>query len=684
MGVNAAERPTDSISEIIVTAQKREQRLMDVPAAITVLDSNRIASYGANRMAGLQYMVPNLVMTQDKPSSVGVFIRGVGNNTRNIGTDVRAGVYLDGVYLGRSQAVNLETTGLERVEVMRGPQGTLFGMNTVSGAINLITGKPAEDFGGTVSTTLGQFDQIGAHVKVNVPLSAEGLFMQGDLTSNRKRGYVHNSHTGDDMNGADSLSGRIKLRYRPGSNLDANLSVDWFEEDLPAIHRQAVTATKNLVAHDTVENDFRDVRGLALSVDYTLANDYRLSSISAFRESDFRSFYDEDYLPLYVAASDFNEDSRLVTQEFRLSSPLYERHDYVAGLYLFSSDASSSREASLGPYATGGLVLPVHSDASVEDDSAALYFHGNYRLNDRTELTGGMRYTWEKKSIVFAQRDLTGLFTSLPAAYRDDADIGEITTEAGMKYHLNDSALLYGKYSSGFKSGGWNADFISSVERLPFGSEYVDSVELGLKASLLDGIVDTEIAIFEARYDDYQVQQFSLDSKGGTIIVVSNAGEVSSKGVEAEVRAQFDSLTVALSAGVNDAKYEEYKNANGPGVHLDGERVGTARGNFNLLTSHHYGGWAVADIDFSLEYSHRLAEGTKGPLYTVDTTIPAYGIVNARISLNFANSGLRLLFWGKNIADKSYLVAHDASFLGTPRWLFGERRTFGVTASYDF
>lgn len=684
MPANGAESAASPVNEITVTAQKREQKVMDVPAAITVLNESRIADYGANRMAGLQYMVPNLVMTQDKPSSVGVFIRGVGNNTRNVGTDMRAGVYLDGVYLGRSQAVNLETLGLERVEVMRGPQGTLFGMNTVSGAINLITGKPRETFGGTVSTTVGQLDQVGAHLKLNVPLGGRGIFLQGDVTSNRKRGYVRNVYAGKDLNGADSLSGRVKLRYKPAGNFDANLALDWFDEDAPAIHRQAVTATRNHVAHDTAEIDSRSVRGAALSVDYTLPGQYLLSSISAYRESSFRSIYDEDYLPLYGAESDFNEDNLLLTQELRLSSPLYERHDYLAGLYLYGSSASSEREATLGPATTGGMVLPAHSDAEVDNQSAALYFHGNYRLYDRVELSGGVRYTWEQKTFAFEQQDLTGLFITLPEAYQDRADIGELTMEAGLKYHLGDFSLLYAKYSSGFKSGGWNADFISSIEKLPFGPEYVDGFEFGLKDSFFDGLIDAEIAVFHARYGDYQVQQFSMDSKGGTIIVASNAGEVSSKGLEVELRSTFDSLAVALSAGINDAKYEEYRDANGPGIDLDGERIGSARGNFNVLVSHHYGKWPRADLGAALEYSYRLSEGNKGVKYTVDSTIPGYGIVNARVSLGFRNSGLKLLLWGKNIADKSYLVARDASFLGTARWLYGEPRTVGVTASYDF
>lgn len=672
------------INEITVTAQKREQNVMSVPVAMTVLSEARINGAGAVRVAGLQYMVPNLVMTQDKPSSVGLYIRGVGNNTRNIGTDMRAGVYLDGVYLGRSQAVNIETLGLERVEVLRGPQGTLFGQNTVSGAINLITGKPGEDVSGRVMTTFGKYDQVTTSLKLNAPLADTGLLSQLDVTRNRKSGYVHNAYDDRDLNGAHSDSARLKLRYAPHSQLDVNLALDWLEEDVPAIYRQAIAAPRNRVDHDTRENDARSIAGLALTAEYELPDSFSLTSITAYRESDFQSYYDEDYLPLYVGKSDFNESNHQFTQELRVASPLQAWGSVLGGLYYFRSSSGSEREASLGPAATGGPILPVANRGSVDNESLAFFMHGTVALGDQLDLVGGVRYTWEQKHFSFAQTDSTGLFTTLLQTYRDEADIGEVSTELGLDYHLGDTGMVYGKYARGFKSGGWNADFISTVEKLPFAPEYVDSIEAGLKRSWFERRLDAELTLFHARYDDYQVQQFSTDTNGGTIIVVSNAGEVVSQGVEAEFRMQLERLVLTLNAGINDTVYRDYKDANGPGIHLDGDRVGTARGSVNLLLSWRQDTWRLADVTYTLEFSERLAEGNRGPNYPVDTTIGAYGLFNAQIDVGFRRSGLHLRLWGRNIADKHYLVARDASFLGTPRWLYGEDRTVGVTAIYEF
>lgn len=672
------------ITEIIVTAELREESVMSVPVAMTVVGEDRLSDYGAGRVADLQYLVPNLVITQDKPSSAGVFIRGVGNDTRNVGLDMRAGVYLDGVHLGRSQAVNLETLGLRRVEVLRGPQGTLFGKNTVSGAINLVTALPEEYFSGRVFSTLGERDQVIAGAQLNVPLNDDGLYSLWEVVKKRKEGPVHNRHTGSDLNGTDSLSARMKLRYRPGNNLDAVLSLDWFDEDTPAVYRQAQSASKFVVNHDTIETDARTAEGAALTLNYTLPGEYLLTSISAYRESGYQSLFDEDYSPLYIALAEFNEDHRQFSQELRLSSPLYERYDYLAGLYFEDIATSSEREASLGPDATGGPILPVNSAGSVDNRAWAVYAHGNYRIAPRMEATGGLRYTQEDKSFRFAQTDRSGLFITLPEQYRDEAGFEELSGNLGLNYHLHEAAMVYGKYATGFKSGGWNADYISTVEQLPFKPEYVDSLEAGLKSSFLDEALELELAVFHARYEDFQVQQFSTDSSGATIIVVSNAGEVTSRGVEAELRAAFDNLAVSLNAGIHDTEYDEYKDANGPGVDLDGERLGTPRGSVNLLVSWLYGAWRPAELISTLEYSHRLSAGNKGPLYPVDSTIPSYGILNAQIAVDFRNNGLQLEFWGRNIGDKTYLVARDLSFLGIPRRLFGEERTFGITASYEF
>lgn len=680
-----------ALEEVVVTAQKREQSVQDVPIAISAFNESDLERLNAADLSDLQYSTPNLTISSNTKVTPRVGMRGISDFSRNPGYDNRVSVYIDGMYAGRSAASNQSTLDIERIEVLRGPQGTLFGKNTVAGAISLTSRKPAEEFAASIKAELGNYSSRSVTGMLNGTLIEDTLLAKIMVNDHQKDGYKTNVATGADLSGTDKQSARLQLRWLLDQG-EVNFSVDKTKDSSDGIDAERIvdqaapgpyTISADAPNHQDIETE-----GVALNIDYSFDNEFTVTSITGYRQTEFSSVLDEDYSTLDVARSLVNEDSDHFSQEFRLASPVNDDYDYVLGLYYFDQSNQASASASGGVFfptynATTNPNPSVEIPAKVDVTSFAVFFHGNYRFNEQLELTGGLRYTYEEKELDYSISDTTFLFTN--GSLKDQRDAEDLSPKIGLNYYFNDDVLFYGGYSKAFKSGGWNVDFISTFDQISFDDEQVDAYELGMKSTLLDGRLRVNTALYQANYSDFQVFQFVPVATGGTILSITNAAEVTAKGLEVDVNwAATEHVTLWAGYGYSDSSFDRFRDGGGVGVDYDGNKTPDAPArSYSLGLQFSYPLGDIGELSASADYSYRGAFYSNPNNLSVNR-IEDYEQFNARIGVDSADDTWSVFLWGKNLADTAAMTERSVSFLGVQRAAYLEPRSYGVTAKYRF
>lgn len=711
------------LEEIIVTAQKRTERITEVPIAITNVGAEAIKQTGVRQVKEVAQFVPNLNISSGTDFTTTVTMRGVGSDSRNIGFDTRVGVYLDGVYLGQSPAINQDLVDLERIEVLRGPQGTLFGKNTVAGAINLISQKPSDEFSGSVGVEYGSMNSRQLSATINAPLSSS-LFSKISVNRQQRDGYVKNLTTGNLLNEQDGSAYRAQLMYDAGGAFNAILAVDGMESDRLSTTGEAVTnpfgngpdtaAPKmHEVAMNVDPHEEREIRGAALTMEWNLSNDFTLRSITASRDTEMTYNNDTDYSPYPLVEIAYSDSYEQQTQEFQLVSPGADDFNYVTGLYLYRQEGDSYREVTSSEffenllqaqYGAPGLVNPdnpVVSAGTVDTSSIAAYINGSYQLSDDWKLGFGLRYSEEQKEVDWAI-DGSGapLFGTATGTVQDDRTDSHLSPTVSINYALSEDANVYGKYSGGFKSGGYNLDFVAAgdlVAGTDFDKETVDAFEIGLKGTAFSRQFSYNLALFQSNYDDYQVNQFVDLGQGATSISIRNAAEVETRGLEAEITwLASDNLTINASMGLLEAEFASYPNADANGSDLSGNQLPNApETSFNLGGQYYLPINSIsADLLLRLDYIFRdsfyntVENESERTLANGDTVqfgqVDAYQLVNARIGLESQADTWNAALFVHNLTDEEYMVNTSRDFLGTLRHFYGLERTAGIELEYRF
>lgn len=678
------------IEEIVVTAQKREQSLQDVPIAITAFSSSDVERLNAADVSDLQYSTPNLFVGQNSRSVPKIGLRGISDQSRNPGYDNRVSVYVDGMYVGRSGASNQSTLDLERIEVLRGPQGTLFGKNTVAGAISMTTKKPVEVFSGFIEAEVGNYDRLSVTGMVNGALIEDRLFAKLLLNDTQRDGHLDNLSNGKDLNGLDQQNARLQLRWLAGSATEMNFYIESSDNAGDYVGAEAVPDmfagqpyTVNIDA-DTIS--FIEQFGTGLNIEHELDNEFTLTAISGYRESDSFARLDEDYSPFPIAVSNTREKSDHFSQELRLSSPATEDYDYVIGLYYFDQTNESASSGLIGPAGpAAGLPANTRVDlpGAVDVHSFAIFSHGNYRINEQLEITAGLRYTYEKKEVAFSITDTSGLFAS--GSFSDERSASNWSPKLGLNYTVGEDLMVYGSYAKGFKSGGWNIDFLSSFDNIDFDDEEVDSFELGIKSTLADGRVRLNAALFHADYSNYQVFQFVPQTNGTTLFTLTNAGEVTSRGVEMDINwAVTDAVSLWASYGYTDAVFEKFKNGGGAGIDFDDNKAPDApENNVSIGVEYRHSLADLGDLILQLDYSYRDQFYTHPNNFEVNR-VESYDLVNGRIGIESDDGVWSVFAWAKNLTDNQEINNRNVSFFGIARASYTEPRTYGVSLKYHF
>jgi len=692
------------IEEVVVTARHRTESMQQVPLSISAVNGDAITEARVTTMQELEYSVPNLVFGETGSSGeTHIGIRGIGDFSRNIGFDTRVGVYIDGVFAGQSLAVDQGLVDVEQVEVLRGPQGTLFGKNSSSGVINILSNKPEiGESGGELRMRAGNFDLLSGQFIANIPLG-ETTAARIAFVAQRQDGYIDNLFNDNKLMSNDHMLARGRLRFQPSDQLDINFSFDIRQQDNDllflepdASYELAVgnpLATPNYVVdQDALLIDENSGWGTGLTIDYLFDNNYVLTSITGFRGVDRKVGSDEDATRVFTLdARFFEDDFEHFTQEIRLASPDDQRFRYVVGAFYFSQQAKTDRVVALGP-GFGGPPEGVNAavqDSSVDTTSAALFVNANFDVTDRLTLSVGLRYTDEEKDAVIKQFVFPGfgLATFIDDTFDRDEDY--VTATANIQFQASENVLGYFTYSSGYKSGGFNVDLVPTIEDLPYEEETVDSFELGLKTDLLDSRLRLNLAAFRAEYKDYQVFQFRFDPfSGTTALLVSNAASVTTQGLEIEGHALLgENFDLQFGLGITDATFDDY-----PGGAVDpdtGDPVNVAGNTLprapdltaNVTGRYHFSASSFSGVAL-LNYAYR-GEQFFNPDNRENSRQGSYGIWNA--SIDFAiNEKWGVALWGRNLSDEAFRSMRGVSFLGVPFGLFAQPRTYGIEAYFRY
>ncbi|GAA6183645.1 MULTISPECIES: TonB-dependent receptor [Alteromonadaceae] len=702
---------------VVVTAQKRTQQLSEVPIAISSFSASSIEQTGITQLTELADFIPNLSITRTTDFTSAITIRGVGANSRNIGFDTRVGVYLDGVYLGQSPALNQELLDLERVEVLRGPQGTLFGKNTVAGAINLISKKPSDELEGKLSASIGNMGAREIQGQINVPISDTSA-AKFSVTKLDRDGYIKNLTTGNDLNERDALAYRGQFRSQLSDKLELNFSVDGLNTERLSFLGEAISDTlstmldlaapeKDEVATTIDTFEKRDIVGGSLDLSYSMDNGYDIKSITAYRDTDIFYRNDSDYAAADLLVIEYSDQYEQWSQEFQFISPQNDSGlDYVAGLYLYRQDADTRRDAINGVHSFLFGNVPgsvVTNTGFVTTDSYAAYFNGGYDLSEDSSLALGLRYTDETKDLDWLlDGSASGIFGigSTDGQLVDSRSDNYVSYALSFNHAFNKNLNGYAKYSTGFKSGGYNLDFITNADLaagIQFDKETVGSAELGLKGNFYRNSLILNFAAFSSEFKNYQVNQFIDLGNGASSISIRNAAKANTQGIELEMTYRpISNLEIQASMGLLDTEFDSFPGGLTGGGNAEGKDLINAPDSNFSIGAQYITEISSLNADLTLRFDVTHSSGFFTTVDNVKTATLADGtvvdfghvnsitLVNARIGLLGTNNGWEAYLWGRNLADVRDPTDNRKDFFGTVTSNYQEPRTYGVEVVYSF
>lgn len=670
------------LEEVVVTAQRKEESLQDTPIAVSAFGVQDLERMAITDLTDLGDLVPSLAVTPfagDRASPI-LFIRGMGVVNIQTTQDSAVGLYIDGVPIGRASGLANDIAELERIEVLRGPQGTLYGRNTTGGAINFVTRKPHDQFGFSQTVNLGNFDYRSSKTTVNLPVSDKLLTKFAYLYS-EKDGWLDNNGPGSvDYYQERDKAGQFSLRYLPTDNLTVDYSYDFSSMRYGNAFYQ-VTGGQKVDRVESTDQAFglspsdAEISGHALTL--TLERDYAtFKSITSYRDLETDVF--QNYIGLFYQNSLTDQDQ--VSQEFQVIGQVGDRFDYTAGLFYYRETSDE-----FGYSEFGFLPSPDIWRVEAEAKSLAVYGQGTWRppvLDDRLELTLGLRYTEDEREA--EKWFISNLFTGelIPPIYlKGDNDWSNLNPTVTFDYAVNDNVNSYLRIASGYRAGGYNTRSTEEGFPLGFDEEEVLSYEWGVKSQLFDNRLRLNAAAYYNSYEDLQISQFR---PGIVFTDIINAGEATVKGAELELTALLGSrLTASMSYAYMDANYKEYVDNN---VDLADDRTVPHTPRHSGRVALQYDLPSPSYGDYSLHVEMRAkGKSFSGP--RPKDFNESYELINARLALeniSVGNGQLRVALWGKNITDEEYTTL--TTNFGEPNIasVYGTPRTYGVEATYEF
>lgn len=708
------------MEEVFVTAQKKAENVQDVPISMTAFSGNMISELGLQTADEIATQTPNLSVESSFNRVRPRFnLRGLGSNDFNSISNSPVGVYVDEVFLNSPLLQGFQLFDLERVEVLRGPQGTLWGKNTTAGAINFITSKPNENNEGMVSVTYGRFDQIDSELMVNGAFN-DNLYGRISLQTLSRDGWVKNLYTGDKDEEYESYAARAQLLYNTDElEVILNLHAGDLDAGGKATHHRGlgpggssalgyveVPVGRDEYANDQNGDDELETSGVTLSVNWEFMDgDMVLTSITAFDQHEREAFADPDGSPQDMVKQRIYSDADQMTQELRLTSFQSDSLEWTVGAYWLTEDMDSQYSADVfgifGPgFNPAGFKFAVDNTTNQGTDNLAAFAHATWDVTDEWTVGGGIRWTQEEKDIDM----LVGFFQSanpvednfwkpenaligpIPViVQQEDESWEEVTGELTIDYKPTYDTLFYGSVRKGFRGGGFNGGALfSQAEAATVDPETVMAYELGAKTSWMDGKLQFNSSVFYYDYTDMQV--FALVNTGGGLPVqqLSNAGEATVQGVELELVVEpMDGLYIRTGLGFTDSEFDKYQSASGD---FSGNQLPRSpEKTFNTLIRYSYMiegfGELAAQTDFDYTDKMYYTPANDESLSNED----GYWRYNARLAWTSPDEDIEVAVWGKNLTDEEYLVTvGDLSDFGLHELYYGDPRTYGVTGTFRF
>jgi iron complex outermembrane receptor protein len=721
-----------SVGEIIVTARKRSERLQDTPIAVTAISAAALESRGVDSFKDFANAVPNVDINGGIPngggSAVQMFIRGVGQDDYSFPNEPGVGLYIDGVYITRTVGGDFGFMDVEQIEVLRGPQGTLYGKNTIGGAIKVTTKKPNGDNGGRVELTTGSFDRLDMSGVVDFSLT-DNLFGKIAVTSRNRDGLGRN-FIDQDLGNENKSAARLTLRYMPSSDIDivfineyskqrqngpagsmAQFLANGTTEGLinpvlvpPTAQRLGLTPpfdTYNAIYEKTLENDGKDVYnsggtvetrdwaeifGSSLSIGFDLG-DMSIQSISAYRWADIDIRRDSDHTPFDLVQVNNPETTSQLSQEFQLNGEAFgERLNFVLGVFGIRERGKATLFAPLlsGLFDAIGFDNTANAPQSFKGYSLAAFGEGTFAITDQLNLTAGGRLTHDNKKYTYSfDRPESGV--TIFENFTQKFSTTEFLPKVSMDYHFNPDIMTYATFSKGYKAGGFNSRVLSGNPPASYEPEFLTSYELGLKTTLFGGRATANFAGFYSDYKDVQLLSV-IDIGGGNVeTVISNAGAGRVIGGEAEFNAEpIDDLFLGVGLGVLKTKYTE---------------VGQGAIDSGILESNSFINSPEVTLTTTLDYTLEIANSRRVKFHvdgtykssqfrdapnTPSLKTDAYWIGNARVAFEF-NDTFEVAAFVSNFTDEVYLTnGVNVLPLGYVEAYYSRPREWGVSLIANF
>ncbi|WP_324750510.1 TonB-dependent receptor [Sphingomonas sp. LY54] len=707
-GVETADARNDG--DIVVTARRRAENLQDVPLSVSAFSGDALAEQGAVDITNLQQQTPNLTLqiARGSNSTLIAFIRGIGQQDPVWGFEPGVGLYIDDVYVARPQGAVLDIFDVERVEVLRGPQGTLYGRNTIGGAIKYVTKRLGNDFSGQVRASYGSYDQTDLIGQVAVPI-ADWVSVGGAFAIYKRDGFGKNLTSGAEHYNKDVMAGRLSLELTPSDALFIRIAADKTDDESNPRHGYRLLGNGTAIGapldsvYDTRagigdENNV-ETSGISGTIEYEATDAVTLKSITAFRKGHTETLIDFDGMPGPVLdIPSFYKDKQF-TQEFQA---LYESDAVqgVVGLYYLDNSASGAFDTVIG-----NANLTTLTSGDVDTKSWAVFGDVSVQLNEQFSVSLGGRYSRDKREGTVFRADYLGirspLFGNASAVqfrtrtdYTNDRTDSQFTPRVSLRYEPNEDLMIYASYNKGYKSGGFDprGDAIFTPNTINgYAPETVDAYEVGLKGAFADRRLFLNLAGF---YSDYQDQQITTQFLFGTTVVssVENAGSSRIYGLELEGRIiPHDDLQVTFAIGYTNAKFKEFLSLGTDLVVRDvaDQRLFQNTPAWNGNVTLHY----TKDLGSAgrIAFTPALSFRSDYSLFEVANPVldqDAYEIVDASLVWTSDNDRFQLGLHGRNLFDKQYRVGgynFPGALLGNSIiGFYGPPRTFTLSAGVKF
>lgn len=723
--------------EIVVTAQRREQKIVDVPVAVTAISSEQIEARGIDNLADMNAVAPGLQISKTPSNTTisQITIRGVSQINPAIYWDPAVGVYLDGVYIGKSQGSVFDVVDLAGVEVLRGPQGTLYGRNTIGGTINLRSRPPSGQFGGSASLEVGNYDALVEKVSLDLPKWG-GLSVSLGVRNEDRDGWVETTNDSSvrELNDRNNNGLRLAAKWDFSDRFDALYSFDRSQVDqannfdqlyninadaFPFLAPFASHDRKKHAAVDAPSSEYARIQGHALTLTYDLDDRHALKSISGYRRLEWNDSLDLDGSPVNAVFTQRFTDYDQFSQDLQFTGT-DGWFSYVGGLYYFHDDGETNN-----PQTFFSTAPSFDSRYGTNTKAWAAYGQVDITPIDPLTITAGLRYTHEKKQLdrVFGARGNPDdpFFYFIPEGTHGEKSFHDTTPVGAVTWKFTPQVSVYARYAEGFKSGGFNGEFsdpnsspdANVAETLtPFKPEKQKSYEIGMHAGLFDNVATLGIAAFHNKLQDLQTSIFL--GSGAAATIVRNAGKAKVDGLEFEAAVvPFKGATARLNYAYLHPKYDEYlvNVSDGEGgteqvdQHHDRAFVHAPKHMVNAVVDATLARFANGALKATADYAwtdsfftYAYLKSTSAPGYdpaldqlAKNSEVDSHGILNLRLAMVDVRLGDsatgELAAWCRNVGNDdtaNNFIDFGPGFGNLTVANFEEPRTFGLTGTVHF